>query len=72
MKSVTYGSLLFIHIVSFFIYESVCVKNVASILSNPSYMREYMCEKCHFWSIAHRSEYSTFSNPVPAYNDRDW
>ena len=36
----------------FFIYECICVKNIAYIPSDSSYMREYMCKKCHVWSIA--------------------
>ncbi len=35
-----------------FIYESVCVENVAYIPFDFSYMRDYMCKKCHVWSIA--------------------
>ena len=49
---------LFIHMTSFtkndkktWLISHVCVKNVVYIPSHSSYMIEYMCKKCHVWSI---------------------
>ena len=37
---------------AYFIYESVCMKNVALFSIKFSYMSEYMYNKCHVWPIA--------------------